>query len=477
MASRWRARPPRGAAAPLRPRTVMVVPFANISGEPADDWMASGIAETVTADLDRFPALSIVGREAFGATGRFDAGAGGPDEGAAREVARELGASWMVAGGFQRLGQQLRITARIVSVETGAAMLTIKVDGTIDGLFALQDRIVEELGDGLAEIAGTSGARRAAPDRPVETRPETPVLAPLPESLATTAEGITAGGAAPEDVTGGIAIGDDQPRLGVASGVGVLTGRPTVRPTRTQVAPTIDGRLDDAVWSDAARITEFVQRRPLDGAPATEATEVYIAYDSTNIYIGVYAHYSDTGIMRANRADRDRPIADDVFLVYFDPFLDQQRAYVFGVNAYGVQSDSILNSRSGGGFGGRRGGFGPGRGGPGGAPRGDFSWDALYDSAGRLVADGFTAEMAIPFKSLRYPQRSGNRPHQWGFQLARTIRGKDESLVWAPVSRSVAGFLPQMGVLEGMTGLSTSRNIEILPTFTAGEIRLARRHR
>ena len=257
-------------------------------------------------------------------------------------------------------------------------------------------------------------------------------------------------------------------RVGVATGAGVLTGRPTVRPPRILTAPVIDGRLDDAVWRDAAFLDEFVQRQPLDGAPATEATEVYIAYDSANIYIGAHVYYSQPNMLRANRADRDRPIADDAFLVYFDPFLDQQRAYVFGVNGYGVQSDSILNARGGGGgFGRRGGGFGGARTGPGGAPRGDFSWDALYETAGRLVDDGYIIEMAIPFKSLRYPQRTGNTPHRWGFQIARTIRGKDESVTWSPVSRGVAGYLTQMGVMEGMTGLSTSRNLELLPTFTA----------
>ena len=256
-------------------------------------------------------------------------------------------------------------------------------------------------------------------------------------------------------------------RVGVATGAGVLTGRPTVRPPRILQAPVIDGRLDDAVWRDAAYLDEFVQRQPLDGAPATEATEVYIAYDSANIYIGAHVHYSRPNMIRANRADRDRPIADDAFLVYFDPFLDQQRAYVFGVNGYGVQSDSILNARGGGGGLGRRAGFGGARTGPGGAPRGDFSWDALYETAGQLVDDGYVVEMAIPFKSLRYPQRAGNTPHRWGFQIARTVRGKDESVVWSPVTRSVAGFLTQMGVIEGMTGLSTSRNLEFLPTFTA----------
>jgi hypothetical protein len=102
-------------------------------------------------------------------------------------------------------------------------------------------------------------------------------------------------------------------------------------------------------------------------------------------------------------------------------------------------------------------------------PRGDSSWDALFDSGGTLVADGWTAEMAIPFKSLRYPS-VGNQAHRWGFQIARQIRGKDETVVWAPVSRDISGFLPQMGLLEGLTGLSTSRNLEILPTVTGVQV-------
>ena len=75
--------------------------------------------------------------------------------------------------------------------------------------------------------------------------------------------------------------------------------------------------------------------------------------------------------------------------------------------------------------------------------------------------------LAIPFKSLRYPARGEDVPHTWGMQIVRRIRGKDETVVWSPVSRDIAGFLPQMGLLEGMTGLSTSRNLEVQPTFTA----------
>ena len=264
-----------------------------------------------------------------------------------------------------------------------------------------------------------------------------------------------------ELVNGEVEIGAAEPPPDLPAAAGILTGRPVVRPARVVAPPAIDGRLDDAAWDGALRITEFFQLQPLDGAPATEDTDVYLAYDAAAIYLGFRARYTDPGMIRANRSDRDRTFRDDLISVYFDTFLDQQRAYVFTVNAYGVQGDSIVNSRGGGGFGGRR-----GRGG-GGLPRGDESWDALFNTAGRLVEDGFTAEMAIPFKSLRYPQRDGVAAHRWGLQIARRIGGKDETVVWSPVSRGVAGFLPQMGVLEGMTDLSTSRNIEILPTFTA----------
>ena len=95
----------------------------------------------------------------------------------------------------------------------------------------------------------------------------------------------------------------------------------------------------------------------------------------------------------------------------------------------------------------------------------------VFSSAGVLVQDGWTAELAIPFKSLRYPSRGSGDPHRWGFQIARSIASKDEVDVWAPISRDVAGFLTQMGLLDGLIDLSTSRNLEILPTFTAIQFR------
>ena len=246
----------------------------------------------------------------------------------------------------------------------------------------------------------------------------------------------------------------ETPPAGPAAGPAADTERPIVRPPRVPDPPVIDGRLDDPVWRGAARINELVQRRPLDGPPASEASDVYVAYDSDNLYLGLRAHYTDPGMMRANRRDRDQTVEDDLFLIYFDPFLDQQRAYVFTVNGYGVQGDAIL----------RAGALGGGR---FGVPRGDASWNVLFETAAEIVGDGFVAEMAIPFKSLRYPQREPGSPHQWGLQIARIIGGKDEADVWSPTSRDIAGFLPQMGLLDGMTDLSRSHNLEILPTVTA----------
>ena len=257
---------------------------------------------------------------------------------------------------------------------------------------------------------------------------------------------------------------------GAIPSAGILAGRPTIAVSRTDRPPSIDGHLDDAAWRTAARVDQFVQQRPRQGAAATEQTEVFVAYDSRNIYFGIYAHYSDPGSMRVNHADRDRIGQDDKVSIFFDPFLDQQRAYVFSVNGYGVQGDSLMGGGGGrggpgGGGGGDRGGGGGGGGGRG--MEGDTSWNALFSSVGTLVADGWTAELAIPFKSLRYPSRQAGAAHRWGFQIQRDIESKGESVVWSPVLRNVASFLGQMGTLDGLANLSTSRNLEILPTFTA----------
>ena len=502
--------------ASVEPGAVAVVAFENISATPSDDWLGDGIAETLSADLEGLDRVSVVGREGLTAEaealeeGMTSSAAGGAER-RLREVSRRRGAAWLVTGGYQRFGGRMRITARLVDTGTGAVAAGAKADGDAGEIFALQDRIGAELTGALAaslananrssshtdrmtsppDVAGGNGGngngyvggngggngngifppRRMPPagGDAVARNPGDPMaIAAGVAPAGRFAAAARPGEPLETDVNGEIALGGRAPMtagFGVAEGVGILTGRPTMRPPRAREGPRVDGRLDDAIWRDALHITDFVQQNPFEGAPATEATDVWIAYDSQNFYLAVHAHYSDPSLMRANRIDRDQAFEDDNIAIYFDTFLDQQRAYRFSVNGYGVQGDAVVNARgySRSARGRRTGSYSSTR---NQIPTGDASWDALFETGGQIVDDGFTAEMAIPFKSLRYPQRDRDIPHRWGFQIVREVRGKDENQVWAPVTRNISGFLTQVGVLEGMTNLSMSRNLEILPTFT-----------
>src|SRR3972149_4582976 len=110
-----------------------------------------------------------------------------------------------------------------------------------------------------------------------------------------------------------------------------LAGRPKLQVFRVAEPPVLDGGLDDAAWQGAAKVSQFTQQNPREGAPATELTEVWVGYDSQHLYLAIYAHYSDVTHMRAKRADRDQTRRDDRVSIYLDKFLDQQRAYRFSV--------------------------------------------------------------------------------------------------------------------------------------------------
>ena len=147
-------------AAPVVASTVAVMTFANITRESADDWIGTGIAETVSADLKNVHGLTVIARaRVFDALRGLSRGAT-MEEAAAIEIGRRLGATWMVGGGFQRMGDTVRLTATLMEVATGDLRRTVKVDGRISDIFALQDRIVYELTQGLnlalrgTEVAG-----------------------------------------------------------------------------------------------------------------------------------------------------------------------------------------------------------------------------------------------------------------------------------------------------------------------------------
>ena len=497
--------------------TVVVVPFANLSRQPADDWIGAGLAETIAADLrnaglrvvahpgadspDPLPAANGNGngngyRNGNGnGNGRFAAGD-------VLDVQRRRGVTWLVDGTLQRMGDRLRITTRVVDVATGAVAFSTRVDGTFGDLFDIQDEVGAALAAGLstaAEAARVAAARivpptRVAPPAAIvstvpDPLPERNSVAAPPRSAPVPALGeprsesnVTGAVAFGAPGSGGAAPAQRRPRRPGGRGGGFIPTpreRPTVVIGRTANPPEIDGRLDDSVWETATYIDDFIQIAPVEGAPGTEETEVWMAYDNDHLYFAFYAHYSRPEVMRINRADREEIRGDDRMSILFDPFLDQQRAYQFEVNGYGVQADSLVNadgstgfSRSSGSSSASR-GSGPRRGGGSGMSqsgqfgiRGDDSWNALFDTGGQVVADGWTAEMRIPFKSLRYPSRAGGEEHRWGFQITRVIRDKSEAQSWSPISRGVAGQLTQFGVLEGLSDMSRSRNLEFLPELT-----------
>ena len=428
--------------------TVVVLPFANLSQEATDDWIGAGIVETVSSDLQN-DGLTVVGR--------------GSVERHSRQAYHVAGVDWLVDGGFQRVGDRLRVTARVVDVATGTVTFRTKVDGTFAELFGLQDDIGAAVARWL--VPASTGLSSPIPGTPS-----------LPTSAASTTAAETS-----DDVTGTLVLGgtSDSRRGGGGFAAVPVSGRPTAVIMRTDDPPQIDGRLDDSVWETATHITEFVQIAPVEGAPGSEETEVWMTYDSEHLYVAFYAHYADPAIMRVNRAEREDIRGDDRMAVLFEPFNDQQRAYQLEVNGYGVQADSLVNADGSRGFSrgssssARRGSSGTRRRSSSGLSssgqfgiRGDESWDALFDTGGQILEDGWSAEMRIPFKSLRYPSRQQGEGHRWGFQIVRIIRGKSEAQLWSPVSRGVAGQLTQFGQLEGMSDLSRSRNLEILPEVT-----------
>jgi serine/threonine-protein kinase len=138
------------AAVPPSGTRLAVMSFSNVTGDPEDEWLGTGIAETVSADLQCLEGLTVIARERVWEALRKVAG---PDarveDGLAVRVGRELGARWVVGGGYQRLGDVVRVIARVTEVATGGVVETVKRDGRMDAIFALQDAIVADLSERL----------------------------------------------------------------------------------------------------------------------------------------------------------------------------------------------------------------------------------------------------------------------------------------------------------------------------------------
>lgn len=140
-------------------RTIAVLTFTNVTGDPADDWIGTGIAETVTADLKNVHDVTVIPRaQVFEQVKNVQADAARSNDGLAVDVGRRLGAWWVVSGAYQRIGDRIRITAQLIEVPKGALLRTLKVDGRVDEIFELQDRIVFDLSRSLNVKLGKAEA-------------------------------------------------------------------------------------------------------------------------------------------------------------------------------------------------------------------------------------------------------------------------------------------------------------------------------
>lgn len=219
--------------------------------------------------------------------------------------------------------------------------------------------------------------------------------------------------------------------------------KPIVIP-RFDKPPVIDGKLDDEVWKQAVVITDFLQTNPGDNIAPSRPTEMRMGYDSRTFYMAFHC-YDEPDKVRATVAKRDEVFGEDNVRVFLDTFNDQRRAYVLGFNPLGVQADGIMTEGSGT----------------------DFSVDIVMESKGMITSDGWTLEVAIPFKSLRYEAGKGKL---WGIHIWRNIdRFNDEIDSWMPNSREISSLLSQAGHLTGLEGISTERTLEIIPSVTLSE--------
>src|ERR671921_857622 len=233
-------------------------------------------------------------------------------------------------------------------------------------------------------------------------------------------------------------------------------GKLSVRAPRLEVEPQIDGKLDEAVWGEAAVLTGFSQFSPADGVPAADSTEVLVWYSPTAILFGIRA-FEAHGSVHATLADRDRIASDDHIQILLSTFNDGRQATVFAVNPFGVQSDGALvetGSTSGNGFNNavvKR-------------ETADLRPDFVFESKGRLTDYGYEVEVRIPFKSLRFQPAQEQR---WGINVTRQVQHSGAEDSWAPAKRANASFLGQSGHLVGLTELRRGLVLEFNPSVTS----------
>lgn len=207
----------------------------------------------------------------------------------------------------------------------------------------------------------------------------------------------------------------------------------------------IDGKLNEPVWQTLIPITEFVQTQPNLGQPASEKTEVMTFYDERNIYFGFRCYDSEPHKIVARLGAHDGRTNSDSVNILIDTFHDRRTGYFFSINSRGIQYDALANEGNG------RTGF----------EMYDSTWDGIWYSAASVEDWGWSAEVVIPFKSIRLARSS---EQVWGLNLSRDIVRKNESAYWVAVTRFDEVMKPsKAGVMAGLENVQVGRNMELIP--------------
>ena len=407
-----RAQPGGDAPGPGPQAGVAVQPFINLSGSAADAWIGAGIAASLFADLNA--------------------------AGAAAEP------RWLVQGSYQRVGDSLRITAELVDPASTTVIAAARADGELSALLALQDALADQLADALpaahespAGLAGPRGARASAGAAPAgagplraappATRPDAGIP---PEPARAPAAGPGAFGGLALNMTAGI---DPPPPVPPAVVSRNAAGNMTMRAVRLNAPLQLDGRLDEEVYLTVPPITDFVQQEPDTGAVATERTEVWVMFDGDTLYVGARCLVSEPGRVVANEMKRDSPgmFGNDSLAVILDTYYDRRSGFIFITNSLGGIFDAtVTNERT---------------------P--NLDWNTVWDVRTSRFEDGWTVELAIPFKSLRY--RTG-AAQLWGINMQRRAVWKNEQ-----------SFLTPIPAAFGMTGMF---RVSLAATLTGLEV-------
>jgi hypothetical protein len=212
--------------------------------------------------------------------------------------------------------------------------------------------------------------------------------------------------------------------------------------TRIASNISIDGVLNEPAWSAAPQISDFTQREPRPGEPPTEKTVVTLLYDEDNLYVGITCHDSEPQRVIGTQMARDANLgSDDRVEILLDTFRDQRNAFYFATNPSGALLDGLVFANG----------------------QSNTDWNAIWQVRTRRTGEGWTAEFAIPFKSLNFPAERG----VWGFNVSRTISRRLEESRWSANLESQFFQVSDAGSITNLVGLTQGRGLEIRP-FAAG---------